>query len=284
MPEYLAAADSVTLGDKVYIVAGTAKPLGLGASRSQKVYAADLLPYRDLYFRSVPTELNQEPTSVFPVGDLAFVEYQTVGTVVGEFNATDPDANATLTYHLVSGAGDSDNSLFTLDANGTLKTAVTFDYESNASTYSIRVRASDEYNASVEGNFAIVLINDPGDDQVALTDENFQTAVNLWFSDEANATMTYGHISDWNISAVTNLDGIFHFRDQFNEDISNWDTSSVTSMKNTFNGASAFNQDIGDWNVSSVTTMMQAFKNAIVLQPKHWKLECFFGDEHGSHV
>ena len=29
---------------------------------------------------------------------------------MGEFNATDPDAYATLTYHLVSGAGDTDNS------------------------------------------------------------------------------------------------------------------------------------------------------------------------------
>ena len=29
-----------------------------------------------------------------------------------------------------------------------------------------------------------------------ITDANFQDAVNLWFSDEANATYTYGHISD----------------------------------------------------------------------------------------
>ena len=36
-----------------------------------------------------------------------FAENQTVGTVVGEFNATDPDANASLTYHFVSGAGDT---------------------------------------------------------------------------------------------------------------------------------------------------------------------------------
>ena len=31
-----------------------------------------------------------------------------------------------------------------------------------------------------------------------ITDANFQDAVNLWFSDEANATHVYGHISDWN--------------------------------------------------------------------------------------
>ena len=36
---------------------------------------------------------------------------------------------------------DADNSLFMLDANGTLQTASTFDYETNASIYSIRVQA-----------------------------------------------------------------------------------------------------------------------------------------------
>ena len=34
---------------------------------------------------------------------------------------------------------------------------------------------------------------------VPLTNTNFQTAVNLWFSDEANATATYGHIKDWTL-------------------------------------------------------------------------------------
>ena len=55
--------------------------------------------------------------------------------------------------------GDGNNSLFTLETNGTLKTAVTFDYESNASTYAIRVEAKDDYNATVEGNFTVALTN-----------------------------------------------------------------------------------------------------------------------------
>ena len=36
-----------------------------------------------------------------------------------------------------------------------------------------------------------------------LNDANFQNAINLWFSNEANATAIYGHIKDWNVSAVT---------------------------------------------------------------------------------
>ena len=84
-------------------------------------------------------------------------ENEAIGAVVGSFNATDPDAGATLTYSLVSGVGDGNNSLFTLETNGTLKAAVIFDYESNASTYSIRVQAKDEFNATVEGNFTVTL-------------------------------------------------------------------------------------------------------------------------------
>ena len=58
-----------------------------------------------------------------------------------------------------------------------------------------------------------------------LTNSNFYSAVDLWFSDEANATATYGHISDWNVSAVTNMAHAFKYRTNFNEDIGGWDVS-----------------------------------------------------------
>ena len=73
---------------------------------------------------------------------------------MGEFNATDPDAGATLSYSLASGAGDGNNSLFTLETNGTLKTAAILDYESGA-ILSVRVKVQDENNASNEGYFTI---------------------------------------------------------------------------------------------------------------------------------
>ena len=44
---------------------------------------------------------------------------------------------------------------------------------------------------------------------IALTDANFQDAINLWFSAEANATALYGHISEWNVSAVTDMSFAF---------------------------------------------------------------------------
>ena len=102
---------------------------------------------------------NSSPTDLNASSSLTIAENQPVGTIVGEFNATDPDAWSTLTYHLVNGVAQNDNHLFTLDTNGTLKTAVTFDFESNATIYSIRARVTDEQNASVEGNFTVTLTN-----------------------------------------------------------------------------------------------------------------------------
>jgi hypothetical protein len=81
-------------------------------------------------------------------------ENQPAGTVVGGFHATDPDANATLNYTLVNGAAQNDNVLFTLDTNGTLRTAASLDYEATPSLI-IRVQAKDEHNASVAGNFTV---------------------------------------------------------------------------------------------------------------------------------
>ena len=103
-------------------------------------------------------DLNKAPTDLNSTTVLAFSENQPVGTVIGEFNATDPEGGA-ITYHFVN--GENNNSLFTLDTNGTLKTATTFDYETNASTYTITVLAKDELNATTEGNFTVHLTNDP---------------------------------------------------------------------------------------------------------------------------
>jgi surface protein len=96
----------------------------------------------------------------------------------------------------------------------------------------------------------------------AITDANFTTAVNMWFSDEANATATYGHIRDWNVTGVTDMSNAFKDRTGFNEDISGWDVSNVTNMINMFQYASSFNQPIGNWDVSSVASMIATFMHA----------------------
>ena len=83
---------------------------------------------------------------------LVIQENEPVGTI-GTFQCEDPDGDA-LTYSLVSGVGDGNNSMFTLESNGTLKSAVSFDYEAYTSL-SIRASVSDGVNAGVEGNFTV---------------------------------------------------------------------------------------------------------------------------------
>ena len=51
--------------------------------------------------------------------------------------------------------------MFSMDTNGTLRTAMEFDYESYQ-TLSIRVKAMDGNNSSVEGAFTVVILNDLG--------------------------------------------------------------------------------------------------------------------------
>ena len=42
-----------------------------------------------------------------------------------------------------------------------------------------------------------------------LNDGNIKTAVKLWVDDPSSAQSTYGHISSWNTSAVTDMSSLF---------------------------------------------------------------------------
>jgi surface protein len=90
-------------------------------------------------------------------------------------------------------------------------------------------------------------------------DEGIRTAVTAWLADATAAEATYGHISTWDTSGVTDMGSLFRDKSSFNEDISAWDTSGVTDMGNMFRGASSFNQDVGDWAVDRVTIMACMF-------------------------
>ena len=100
---------------------------------------------------------NASPSDLNTSTQLQIAENLTIGSIVGQLTATDPDANSTLTFGLVNQGGQSpadamDNHLFSMDSNGTLKTAAVFDFESNSS-FTINAKVRDQYNVTIRTNF-----------------------------------------------------------------------------------------------------------------------------------
>lgn len=92
----------------------------------------------------------------------------------------------------------------------------------------------------------------------AMNNKSIRKAVKLWFEDKQKCIETYGHISDWNTSKVTNMDSLFrckNFDKNLSEDyFSKWDTSSVKDMSFMFACSRYFNLPV-PFNTSSVTSM-----------------------------
>ena len=103
---------------------------------------------------SFETARNNEPSAI-DLTPRAVAENSPSGTAVGSFSTTDADVGDTFTYTLVSGAGDTDNSLFTVDGTS-LKTDAVLDSEVGT-TRSVRVRSTDSGGGFVEDTFTITV-------------------------------------------------------------------------------------------------------------------------------
>lgn len=100
------------------------------------------------------TDVNEAPTDIALAG-ATVAENQPVGTTVGTLSTVDPDAGNTFTYSLVAGEGAADNGSFSIDG-GVVKTAQAFNFESKSS-YSIRVRSTDQGGLTTEKAFTITV-------------------------------------------------------------------------------------------------------------------------------
>ncbi|MDT9338544.1 FG-GAP-like repeat-containing protein, partial [Trichodesmium erythraeum 21-75] len=94
-------------------------------------------------------------------------------SLVGTFSTTDPDLGDSFTYALVAGAGDTDNTSFTINGDQ-LQINDTPDFETKFS-YSIRVKTTDEDGAGLEQELTINIKN-VNEDPTALNLNN--TAIN----------------------------------------------------------------------------------------------------------
>jgi len=92
-----------------------------------------------------PTELSLSATTVN--------ENLGANTVIGNFSTTDVDAGNTFSYSLVTGAGDTDNSVFSISSNQ-LQINQAPDFESKNS-YTIRVKTTDQGGLGYEKQLTI---------------------------------------------------------------------------------------------------------------------------------
>jgi len=104
--------------------------------------------------------LNMAPSDIL-LSSSGISENQGEGTVVGNLTATDPndsDGTGSYTFSLVEGEGATDNALFEVFENNSLRSLTTFDFETQ-STYSVRLQVMDSDNAGYEEVFPITIID-----------------------------------------------------------------------------------------------------------------------------
>ena len=89
----------------------------------------------------------------------------------------------------------------------------------------------------------------------------FKNIVILWCKEKehVNNNNSYGYISYWDVSKITDMSRLFKHKYEFNDDISRWNVSNVTNMEYMFYEASKFNQPLNSWDVSNVTNITYMF-------------------------
>ncbi len=99
---------------------------------------------------------NSAPSNI-TLSTATISENNAIDASIGTLASTDPDAGDSFTYSLVSGAGSTDNSKFTITGN-TLKAAEAFDYETKSS-YKIRIQTRDAGGLSFQKEFTLTIVN-----------------------------------------------------------------------------------------------------------------------------
>ena len=98
---------------------------------------------------NAPTDISLSATSIN--------ENVAANSTVGTLSTTDPDAGNTFTYTLIAGAGDTDNASFNISGSS-LRITASPNYEAKSS-YSVRVRTTDQGSLTYEEAFTITINN-----------------------------------------------------------------------------------------------------------------------------
>ena len=151
----------MSVNDANYISIGSVDPDStLSFSLENGVYyqfmsiATDNVGNKEYFKAQADTAVNfnTAPIDLILSGN-TFYEYDPANTQIGTFFTLDNDVNLPFVYELVSGEGDDDNALFTIDGN-VLKTDTTF-VCSHQTEYSVRVRTTDIGGLYYEASFTL---------------------------------------------------------------------------------------------------------------------------------
>jgi hypothetical protein len=115
------------------------------------------------------TSGNTAPSDI-ALSSSSIAENLGANATVGALSTTDSNAGDTFTYTLVAGAGDTDNAAFNISGNA-LRATNSLDFETKSS-YTVRVRSTDQGGLFTEKSFAITVIDGPEDVQVLGTAAN----------------------------------------------------------------------------------------------------------------
>jgi mRNA-degrading endonuclease HigB of HigAB toxin-antitoxin module len=100
------------------------------------------------------TAVNDVPTDI-ALSASSLAENNAANAIVGTLTATDLDAGSTHTFELVSGTGSTDNAAFNVSGNA-LRLTGSANFEAKSS-YSVRVRATDNGSLTFEKTFVITV-------------------------------------------------------------------------------------------------------------------------------
>ena len=93
------------------------------------------------------------------------------------------------------------------------------------------------------------------------TNIELRNSVDIWCYCNDIALKKYGHISNWDISLITNTSRLFMNKHKFNDNIQYWNVSNVTNMKSMFESALKFNQSLNNWNLKKLKNKDRIFYN-----------------------
>jgi hypothetical protein len=122
--------------------------------RSSAINIVNQLEITERTFTILIQNINEPPTNII-LSKSDITEYNGIGDIIGTFSTIDPDANNTFSYSFVGGTGSTNNVSFDISGNQ-LRAKEIFDYKTKSS-YSIRVRSTDQGSLFTEKVFPITI-------------------------------------------------------------------------------------------------------------------------------